>query len=73
LAGQDEDEQLKKIFGQVAQSLEENREKILKELLQKQGTGENLGGYYLPDSDTVSSLMRPCETFNSILASLSDR
>ncbi len=73
LAGQDEDEQLKKIFAQVAQSLEENREKILKELLQKQGTGEDLGGYYLPDSDRVSSLMRPCETFNSILASLSDR
>ncbi len=70
LARQEDDLELKKIFSGVAQSLEDNRGVILKELLQVQGKPVDLGGYYLTDREKVSSVMRPCKRFNAIVDSL---
>ena len=35
-----------------------------------QGDAADIGGYYKPDADKASSIMRPSTTFNSLLATL---
>lgn len=70
LAMQHDDQQLKERFQEVAQVLEDNEQTILNELLQVQGKPVELGGYYLPDRKIVTSVMRPCAIFNSVVDSL---
>lgn len=67
LAKQDEDRELKEIFKEVAGKLEQNESKILSELNSAQGSPVNIGGYYHPEEEMVSSAMRPSQTLNSIL------
>ena len=40
------------------------------ELIAVQGSPADIGGYYRPDADKTSAVMRPSATFNGILASL---
>ena len=35
-----------------------------------QGSPADIGGYYRPDAEKASAVMRPSATFNGILASL---
>ena len=67
LAGQDDDEQLKSRFADVAQQIEQSEAKISKELLAAQGKAMDLGGYFLPDALLVAKAMRPSTTLNSII------
>ncbi|MEE4312805.1 MAG: NADP-dependent isocitrate dehydrogenase [candidate division KSB1 bacterium] len=67
LAKQDKDAALKARFTGVAQELERNESVITEELLAAQGEPVDLGGYYLPDPKKTESVMRPSETFNSII------
>ncbi|SHI95296.1 NADP-dependent isocitrate dehydrogenase [Pseudozobellia thermophila] len=67
LASQDKDQELKGVFGKVYQQLSEKEEQIVKELIECQGSPKDIGGYYLPDAQKVSSAMRPSSTLNSIL------
>jgi len=67
LSEQDKDAELKEIFTKVAKDLKDNKDKILQELLDAQGSPVNIGGYYMPDEDLTSKAMRPSETLNKIL------
>lgn len=67
LAAQDKDPALKEIFEKVAKALEENENKIVKELNDAQGSPVDIGGYYKPDPEKTSRAMRPSQTFNDIL------
>jgi len=71
LAKQDDETELKTLFTPIAQQLTENESTILQELNGVQGQSVDLGGYYLTDRNKVAQIMRPSETFNSIINSLS--
>ncbi|MBV9358750.1 MAG: NADP-dependent isocitrate dehydrogenase, partial [Chloroflexi bacterium] len=71
LAGQDDDPELAKRFASLADRLGENEEGIVEELSAVQGSSVDLGGYYRPDPEKVSSAMRPSETLNEALESWS--
>ena len=67
LAEQDKDAELKERFAKVAAELAANEEKITAELLAAQGAPQDMGGYYKPDDDTCTALMRPSATLNAII------
>jgi isocitrate dehydrogenase len=70
LAGQTEDAELAAAFSAVATDLAANEQAITDELLAVQGTPVDLGGYYRPDDDKATDVMRPSKTFNEVLAQL---
>ncbi len=67
LAAQDDDAELKERFAQVAKQLQENEEKITAELLNAQGSPADIGGYYRPDNEKTTKVMRPSPTWNAII------
>jgi isocitrate dehydrogenase len=67
LAEQGSDTELAKRFGPVATALAENEDKIVMELVEAQGTGQDLGGYYRPDDKRMEAAMCPSETLNRII------
>jgi isocitrate dehydrogenase len=67
LAKQDKDKELKERFSKLASDLDSNEEKILQDLIDAQGTPQNIGGYYYPTEELVSDAMRPSATLNEIL------
>ena len=69
LAKQDKDTELKVHFAEIASELETNESKILKELLDAQGSPVDLGGYYFPDNEKSEKAMRPSATLNAIINS----
>jgi isocitrate dehydrogenase len=71
LARQDEDSELAQAFASVAEQLAANEDAINEELLSVQGRPADIGGYYRPDDAKTFSVMRPSETFNRVLSSLS--
>jgi len=71
LAAQDKDADLKAEFGPVAKSLRENETKINQDLIDCQGKLVDIGGYYHPDPQKLSTAMRPSALFNSTLENLS--
>ncbi len=70
LAGQDADADLKAQFAPLATELKANEAKIVEEMNSVQGEPADIGGYYHPDEDTVTAIMRPSATFNAILAKI---
>lgn len=70
LANQDDDEALKKIFGPVSKEMIEQEKTINEELIAAQGKPMDIGGYYRPDGEKTSKLMRPSATLNKILESI---
>jgi isocitrate dehydrogenase len=70
LAEQTEDKELAARFAPLAKALAANEQKIVAELNGVQGKPVDIGGYYLPDREKVTSVMRPSPTFNAALASL---
>jgi isocitrate dehydrogenase len=71
LAEQNDDTELKARFEPLAKSLKDKEQTIVKELNQVQGQPMDIGGYYKPNPELASKAMRPSETFNQALASLS--
>ncbi|MGD8811204.1 MAG: NADP-dependent isocitrate dehydrogenase, partial [Thioalkalispiraceae bacterium] len=59
--------ELKATFTPVAEQLARNEAKIVEELNNVQGTAVELGGYYRPDQEQVSRVMRPSAIFNTII------
>ncbi len=72
LAAQDDDEELKKHFASLAEALAKNEDTIVSELNAVQGEAADIGGYYYPDPDKTTAVMRPSKTFNDALAAASD-
>jgi isocitrate dehydrogenase len=70
LAAQTQDGELAAAFAPLAQALRANESVIADELLAVQGAPTELGGYYRPDPAKTTSVMRPSQTLNQILASL---
>jgi isocitrate dehydrogenase len=70
LAQQDDDADLAAKFRSLASTLRDNEETIAGELLAVQGSPADIGGYYRPDDDKATAVMRPSTTFNEALAAL---
>jgi isocitrate dehydrogenase len=68
LAAQTEDEELAEHFAALAKTLSENEDTIVAELAEAQGNPVDIGGYYAPDSEKTTAVMRPSKTFNAALA-----
>src|SRR5690606_37399872 len=71
LAAQTKDSELSALFAPVAEKLRANEDKINGELIGAQGKPQDIGGYYWPDKAKAEAAMRPSETLNTIIASLS--
>lgn len=67
LAAQDDDPELSSEFSPLAAALAAAEEEIMTELNGVQGTGVDLGGYYLPDDEKADRAMLPSPTLNGIL------
>jgi isocitrate dehydrogenase len=67
LAAQTEDQELAEHFGPLAKTLAENEDAIVAELAEAQGDSVDIGGYYWPDSEKTTAVMRPSKTFNAAL------
>ncbi len=70
LAEQTENPEVAARFAPLAAALSENEATITDELLAVQGRPAEIGGYYQPDDAKASAIMRPSQTFNSILSTL---
>ncbi|WP_426139995.1 NADP-dependent isocitrate dehydrogenase [Pseudomonas sp. DWP3-1-2] len=70
LAAQNDDAALKAQFTPLAKTLADNEEKIVAELNAVQGKPADIGGYYYPNAELTSKVMRPSATFNAAIASL---
>jgi len=68
LAAQREDTELAQRFAGLAAALASNEDVILAELNGVQGNPVDIGGYYYPDREKTTAVMRPSKTFNSALA-----
>jgi isocitrate dehydrogenase len=70
LASQKEDADLAGAFSKLARDLRAKEPAIAEELLSVQGHPVSLGGYYHPDSEQTTSVMRPSKTLNDLIGSL---
>ena len=70
VAKQTEDEALAARFAPVAKALADNETAIVDELNAAQGGKVDIGGYYNPNDDTASALLRPSKTLNAIIDSI---
>ncbi|MCV7279238.1 NADP-dependent isocitrate dehydrogenase [Mycolicibacterium flavescens] len=67
LAGQSEDSELAGHFAELAKALGDNEDAIVNELAEVQGDSVDIGGYYYPDAEKTTAVMRPSKTLNSVL------
>ena len=70
LAAQTDDPALAEAFAPLARTLRDNEQTIAEELLAVQGAPADIGGYYRPEPELVSAVMRPSKTLNEALATL---
>lgn len=68
LAAQDEDKELAEHFAALATALASDEGVIVAELNEAQGNPVDIGGYYYPDREKITAVMRPSKTFNAALA-----
>ncbi|MEE2524545.1 NADP-dependent isocitrate dehydrogenase [Pseudarthrobacter sp. J75] len=71
LAKQTDDADLAAAFSSVAEALAGNEDVIVGELAAVQGSPVDVGGYYHPDAAKAAAVMRPSETLNKVIATLS--
>jgi isocitrate dehydrogenase len=67
LAAQTADKALQAQFAPLAKALTDSEEKIVAELNAVQGKPVDIGGYYMPDIQKLTAVMRPSATFNAAL------
>ena len=70
LAAQTQDIELQMQFTSVAEALSANESIIISELNAVQGASVELGGYYQPNPELVSKVMRPSATLNAMIDSI---
>jgi isocitrate dehydrogenase len=70
LAEQDADEDIQARFIPVAQQLADKEAAIVAELNGVQGAPADLGGYYRPDRELTTRIMRPSATLNAVIDSI---
>ncbi|WP_142783176.1 NADP-dependent isocitrate dehydrogenase [Changchengzhania lutea] len=67
LAKQSKDSELKEEFSRMAEKLANNETVIIEALNAVQGKPVDIGGYYEPVESLINQVMRPIESFNSII------
>jgi isocitrate dehydrogenase len=67
LAQQSEDQDLADHFAELAKTLGQSEDAIVSELAEVQGDSVDIGGYYYPDREKTTAVMRPSKTLNSVL------
>ena len=67
MAQQTDDPALAELFAPLAKELADQQEKILQDLIDCQGSGMDIGGYYYPDPELAEKAMRPSATLNEII------
>jgi isocitrate dehydrogenase len=72
LAAQHDDEELRKHFAALAEELGKDEDAIVAELGEAQGESVDIGGYYRPDDEKITAVMRPSKTLNAALAEARD-
>ena len=72
LAAQHDDEELRKHFAALAEELGKDEDAIVAELDEAQGESVDIGGYYRPDDEKLTAVMRPSKTLNAALAEARD-
>ncbi|WP_354644022.1 NADP-dependent isocitrate dehydrogenase [Kitasatospora camelliae] len=70
LAAQSDDAQLAAAFAPLAETLTQQEQAIVDELISVQGSPAEIGGYYQPDAAKAAAVMRPSKTFNEAIATL---
>jgi len=70
LAKQTDDAELAQVFAPLAETLAQQEQTIVEELIAVQGSPVDIGGYYRPDPAKASAVMRPSKTFNQALETL---
>jgi isocitrate dehydrogenase len=70
IAVQTDDALLAAKFVPLAAALGENEQTIVEELGAVQGSPADIGGYYFPDAAKARAIMRPSDTFNTVLDTL---
>ncbi|MDX1886366.1 NADP-dependent isocitrate dehydrogenase [Mycolicibacterium sp. 120270] len=73
LAEQTEDKELAEHFAKLAKALAENEDTIVSELIEIQGDPVDIGGYYYPEPEKLTAVMRPSKTLNETLESVTDQ
>jgi isocitrate dehydrogenase len=73
LAEQTEDKELADHFASLAKALAESEDAIISELAEVQGNSVDIGGYYYPDREKTTAVMRPSKTLNSVLESVTEQ
>jgi isocitrate dehydrogenase len=73
LAQQKEDAPLREVFTSFHPLMEAQADRIAQELMDAQGSPQELGGYYFPSEEKVRRAMRPSITFNKLLQDLQAR
>merc|ERR1712014_484794 len=71
MAKQTEEPSLQAIFQTAANDLQDGEAKILQDMTDCQGQPVDIGGYYRVDKAKTDAAMNPSETFNKIIARLS--
>jgi isocitrate dehydrogenase len=67
LTAQTDDAELANRFAPIAAELSANEDAIVGELLGVQGQPADIGGYYSPDPEKATAVMRPSQTFNAAI------
>jgi len=67
LAEQTDDADLQEKFSPIAKQLTDNEIKIVEELNAVQGNAADIGGYFHPDKELTSKVMRPSASFNVVI------
>ncbi|WP_408923594.1 NADP-dependent isocitrate dehydrogenase [Corynebacterium marquesiae] len=70
LANQSDDADLAAAFKNVASQLSSQADEIAQALVDAQGSPADLGGYYWPNDEKTSAVMRPVAQFNEIIDGL---
>jgi isocitrate dehydrogenase len=70
LAAQTDDVELAEAFVPLAETLSDQENAIVAELIEVQGKAVDIGGYYQPDPVAAAAVMRPSATFNKALTIL---
>ena len=70
LAQQTEDAELAEKFASVAEQLTSREQTIVDELIAVQGSPADIGGYYRPNPELVSAVMRPSASLNEVIDAL---
>ncbi|MCZ8380918.1 NADP-dependent isocitrate dehydrogenase [Mycobacterium sp. CPCC 205372] len=73
LAEQTDDKELAEHFATLAKTLEEKEDAIVSELAEVQGDAVDIGGYYYPDREKTTAVMRPSKTLNTVLESVTEQ